>query len=80
MRWITQDELDSDLQGFIPELKDLVDAKCNSAIAVGPSGKKEIALVAADRQSELVKCRIQVQTQLRDELPIEAWHKVFDGK
>jgi hypothetical protein len=80
MRWITQDELDSDLQGFIPALKDVVDAKCNSATAAAPSNKEEIALAAANRQSELVKCQIQVQTQLRNELPIQAWHKVFDGK
>lgn len=80
MRWITQDELDSDLQGFIPALKDVVDAKCKSATTVGPSNKEEMALAATNRQSELVKCQIQVQTQLRADLPIEAWHKVFDGK
>jgi hypothetical protein len=79
MRWITQDELDSDLQGFIPSLKDVVEAKCNSVTSAGLD-KEEITSAAANRQGELVKCRIQVQTQLRNELPIEAWHKVFDGK
>ncbi len=29
IRWITQDEFVSDLQGFIPEVRDLVDAKCD---------------------------------------------------
>jgi hypothetical protein len=80
MRWITQDELDSDLQGFIPRLKDVVDAKCNSAASVGPPNKEEIASPAANQQGELVNCRIRVQTQLRSDLPIDAWHKVFDGK
>ena len=28
IRWISEDQLDADLEGFIPELKDVVDAKC----------------------------------------------------
>jgi hypothetical protein len=79
IRWINQDELDSDLQGFIPGLKDLVDAKCDPRTTIDPSDKEKIVSVAAKSSSEIDKCRMQVQARLRAELPIEAWHNIFGG-
>jgi hypothetical protein len=94
MRWITQSEFDSDLQGFYPELRHVVAAKCDRQ----PSEEKiklsdlrttssplekaraseieEVFSVPAKRLSETGKCWAQIKA----ELPIEAWHKVFDGK
>jgi hypothetical protein len=79
-RWITQDELDSDLQGFIPSLKDVVDAKCDRPTTAGPSDKDKTVSIITKQPSEIAKCRMQVQAQLQTELPIEAWHNVFDRK
>jgi hypothetical protein len=94
IRLITQDEFESDLRGFIPELRDWVGAKCdphtngekiNSDVLktrspqlenARTSEKEKIFSVSAKQSSEIVKCWMQVKT----ELPIEAWHKVFFGK
>ena len=77
VRWITQDELDSDIQGFIPDLKDQAAARCAGRGAVGAARK-----VAAPGKAPETKaaCEVQVQTQLRAELPAEGWQKVFGGK
>ena len=56
LRLITQDEFDSDLQGVIPEFRNLIDAKCDPRT-----------------NEDKLKCRMQVQAELR----AEAWHKVF---
>jgi hypothetical protein len=94
IRLITQSEFDSDLQGFYPELRHVVAAKCDRQ----PSEEKiklsdlrttssplekaraseieEVFSVPAKRLSETGKCWAQIKA----ELPIEAWHKVFDGK
>jgi hypothetical protein len=79
IRWITQNELESDFQGLIPELKDVVDAKCNSR-ATEQTADKENNIAVTEKQIEISKCRIQVQTRLETELPIEAWRRVFGGK
>ncbi len=79
IRWITQNELESDFQGLIPELKDVVDAKCNSLVTEQAADKENNVTVTA-KQNEINKCRVQVQTQLEAELPIAAWRKVFGGK
>lgn len=91
MRLITQNELDSDLQGFIPKLRGWVSARCDPRtnrekitpadlrtkspsleIAQIPE-KEKIFSVPTNQTSEIVKCRMQVKT----ELTIDAWHKVF---
>jgi hypothetical protein len=94
IRLITQSEFDSDLRGFIPELRDWVGAKCDPHTGTGKiisdvletrsplpknartSEEEKIFSVSAKQSSEIVKCWMQVKT----ELPIEAWHKVFFGK
>ena len=94
IRWITQNEFDSDLRGFIPELKDWVGAKCDPHT----SGETIITDVMKTRSTPLKNARISedekavsVSSKLsseivkcwmraKTELPIEAWHKVFLGK
>ena len=94
VRWITQNEFDSDLRGFIPELKNWVGAKCNPHT----SGEKIISDVSKTRSPPLEYARISVKekavsesadrsseivkcwVQARTELSIEAWNKVFLGK
>jgi len=92
IRLITQDEFDLDLRGFIPEMKDWVGAKCDAdaeriisdnlktrspPLENAPTFEKEkMFSVSAKQSSEIAKCWMQVKA----ELPIEAWHKVFFGK
>jgi hypothetical protein len=67
MRWINQRELDTDLHGLIPELKDIVDAKCNSSWQAATDKQKQ----------DVAACRMDAEFQLRAELPAKAWPKVF---
>ena len=60
MRWITQSEFDADLKGYIPEVRALLDAKCNSRLG-------------AEHSNEIRRCVAQVKTELR----MEAWRKIF---
>ena len=78
VRWITQDELDSDLSGFIPELKDVIDTKCTPPATIAAVDK--VGTMAAKQASEIAACRTQVEGQLRARQPLEAWPKVFAGK
>jgi hypothetical protein len=54
VRWITQSELNADLKGYIPEVRALLDAKCNARLR--PEDAKELhrcsAQVTADLRSE----------------------------
>ena len=52
--WITQTEFDSDLKGYVPQLKSLLEAKCNLRLG-------------AEQGSELHKCIVQTKTELRVE-------------
>lgn len=94
MRWITQSEFDSDLRGFEPGLREWVGAKCAAHTskekvnfdefrAKSPPAentrimeKEKTFSAPAIQSSEIVKCWMQVKT----ELPIAAWNKVFLGK
>jgi hypothetical protein len=60
MRWITQSEFNADLNGYIPEVRLLLDARCN-------------ARVGAEQSNEIRRCVAQVKTELR----MEAWRKIF---
>jgi hypothetical protein len=87
LRWITQAEFDSDLQGFIPEFRTAIDANCeprtNRVIhedsrTPQDTRTSENAMhfsVSAKQSTEIIKCRKQFQA----ELPINAWYKVFSG-
>jgi hypothetical protein len=93
VRWITQDEFDSGLRGFIPELKDWIGAKCDPQT----SREKNSFGVMKTRSTPLENGRIsdnekavsisgkrsseivKCWMQAKTELPIEAWHKVFLG-
>lgn len=70
VRWINQRELDTDLQGLIPELKNVVDATCSG------SGQAVTALQTRDAAA----CRMDVEFRLRADLPAKAWSKVFGAR
>src|SRR4029078_5449605 len=83
VRWITQDEFDADLKGYVPAIKDVIEAKCNlksndtkinltesPTITLGTTHEKTIP---AKQSDEIVKCVTQVTAQL----PKEAWRKMF---
>ena len=92
IRLITQDELDSDLRGFVPELKDWIGAKCDQhtkktifydlrrrspPLEKALAAEKERSVsMPAKQSSEIIRCWMQAKT----ELPMEAWHRVFFGK
>lgn len=38
IRWIANDELEADFEGFIPELRDWIGARCHT-LAQNPSGQ-----------------------------------------
>ena len=60
VRWITQREFNADLKGYIPELRALLDAKCNSRLG-------------SEQSNEIHRCVVQIKTELR----MEAWRKIF---
>jgi len=82
VRWITQDEFDSDLKGYVPPIKEMIDAKCNpkaNEIKINltepptiTSGAQEKA-ISARQSDEILQCARQVIAQL----PMEAWRKMF---
>lgn len=71
IRWITQAELESDLQGFIPDLKDEIDAKCAGDRPVTGQGTTS---------ADFAKCQVRVRAELRADQPAQAWAKVYGGK
>ena len=52
IRWITQGEFNADLNGYIPEVRLLLDARCN-------------ARVGAEQSNEMRRCVAQVKAELR---------------
>jgi len=77
VRWITQDELDEDLRGFIPELKDQAAARCAEQAPPNSSGKIDAAMKGPD---DIARCEAKILAQLRADLPGQSWPKVFGGK
>ena len=83
VRWITQNEYESDLQGFIPEMKDWVGTKCNlqtteqKRMSGGPNAKSiplESSQAATHENKNIVLgCWMRVQAQLSN----EAWNKTY---
>jgi hypothetical protein len=49
MRWITQEEFDSDFKGYIPRLRDLINAKCDPHVS------------DESRMTDKTKCRNEVE-------------------
>jgi hypothetical protein len=62
VHWISQSEFNSDLKGYIPQVKALLDAKCKS-----PS--------AAEQSSQLRRCIEQTKTELRTEAWRTIFHR-----
>src|SRR3974390_163252 len=60
VRWITQSEFNADLKGYVPEVRALLDAKCNLRLG-------------AEHSNEIHRCVEQIRTELR----MEAWRKIF---
>jgi hypothetical protein len=60
--WITQTEFDSDLKGYVPEVRALLDARCKSRLA-------------AEQGNELRKCIVQAKTELRLEAWRTIFHR-----
>jgi hypothetical protein len=54
VRWITQTELNADLKGYIPEIRNLLDARCSLNRA-------------AEDSTETRNCTAQMRTELRNE-------------
>jgi hypothetical protein len=54
LRWITQSEFDADLKGYVPEVRALLDAKCESRLE-------------AEHLNEINGCIAQIKTELRSE-------------
>jgi hypothetical protein len=87
LRWITQSEFDTDLQGFIPELNEWAncgqharkgeisydDLKKGPSLLANTQASRPTSVASANQSSELAKCWMQAKT----ELPKAAWHKVF---
>jgi hypothetical protein len=62
VHWVTQTEFDSDLKGYVPELKALLEAKCNSR-------------PAAEQGREVRKCIVQTKTEARMEAWRTIFHR-----
>jgi hypothetical protein len=82
LRWISHDEFESDLKGYVPEVTRLLNTKCNplpSQIKIDLNGSPPIILAvgagkpSATQSNEILNCLSRLKTQL----PIEAWQKVF---
>ena len=83
VRWITQDEFDADLKGYVPAIKDIIEAKCNpkpneikNNLTEPPtvtSGPKQEKTAPAKQSDEILKCLVQLTAQL----PRESWGKMF---
>jgi hypothetical protein len=82
VRWISQDEFDADLKGYIPEMRALLNERCNprpSQIKIDLRGlpaislESEVKTLSAKQSGELFRCL----ADFRNELSAEAWRKVF---
>ena len=61
IRWLTQSEFESDLKGYIPEVRALLDAKCGSVVETD--------------SIEISKCIEEVRAQLRIEAWRQVFHR-----
>jgi len=84
VRWISRDEFDTDLRGYVSPIKKLIDGKCNPKprdIRINLEGRPTVTsttkekAISPGQSSEILKCVTQVRTQL----PIRAWREVFKG-
>jgi hypothetical protein len=90
---ISHEEFDSDLNGFIPELKDWVAAKCDKrtdiekAVVQSLESKRSAGLLFTEQDKKLEILLSTKQSQIwrceqyeQLNLSIEAWHEVFANK
>ena len=94
IRWVTQSEFDSDLQGFVPEMRDWVGAECNprtneekipSTNSRTKSPPPENARATENKtifsmRADQSSDIVKCWMRAKTELSNEAWHKVFLGK
>lgn len=90
VRWITQNEFDSDLQGFIPELGNWVGPQCNPRpseenVAFDELRRRSARLEnaqASENEKKVLRLEKQFEcwTKVKTELSNEAWRKLFLGK
>jgi hypothetical protein len=94
MRWITQDEFDGDLRGFIPEMTRWVGGKCDRHTNEVNSKSADLKTISpkfknaksSESKSILLFPREQSSAtvkcwmEVKTELPGVAWHKVFFGR
>jgi hypothetical protein len=82
LHWISQNEFDSDLKGYVPEAKGLLNARCNprpDQIKIDLTEPLVITLrsdrnkLSAKQSEEIIGCL----TRGKAELSVEAWHEVF---
>jgi len=80
--WISEDDFDADFRGFIPSLRDWVDAKCKltdvetvalDAIRKKPSDKRTKA--ESDVEERLAKKQLDCEHQAKFELRKDAWQR-----
>jgi len=70
LHWLSQSEVDTDFQGFIPEVVDWIGNSCNPKLKIDKTAS------VGERTSEINRCWTQARGQLSD----EAWKKVFSPK
>jgi hypothetical protein len=79
--WISQDDFDADFSGFIPSLRDWVDAKCKltdvEKVALDAIRKKPAKLTQAelDVENKLEKRQWDCEQQAKFELHKDAWQR-----
>jgi hypothetical protein len=62
LRWITKSEFDADLKGYVPQVRVLLDAKCNSRLET-------------DHSNEMHACIARIMTDLRMEAWRKIFHR-----
>jgi hypothetical protein len=84
MYWIKNTDFKADLDGFVPELQDWIDARCDKRTDLEKAMEekikhKTIAQFTPAEQLLLKKSakRVDCESDLAADLIVEAWNKVF---
>jgi hypothetical protein len=86
MKWITQGEYDSDLQGFVPGIRDLVDEKCDRLKSrtetASANVEENLPAPSSAKISDAKKLAVispDCWMRIKADLQTAAWRKVFPG-